>query len=85
MSERMVKLQSLAKFPVDHLFYPVLFAPVFLLCNFASFAYFAINCSSLSLSLSLPLFIPPPTPPHSILQSITNSKFDIISSYSLIL
>ena len=40
----MVRLHSFAQFPMDHFSYPVMPAPEFLLCWFAAFAYYVINC-----------------------------------------
>ena len=39
----MLKIQTLAQFPVKNIPYPVIPALVFLLCQFAVFAYYQMN------------------------------------------
>ena len=45
----MVKFESFAQFPLDHLSHPVI--PSLVLCRFAAFAYYVINCFNFSFSL----------------------------------
>ena len=41
---RMIKLQLLAQFSVDHLAHPVVSSFILFLCQFAAFIYYVIDC-----------------------------------------
>ena len=67
----MMKIQSFAQFPVDHLSHPVVPNLVLLLCQFTAFASYVINCL-ISVSLS---------PTLNILLHLKSLRFDIIVPY----